>query len=203
MIAVAALAAGTAFAQEGANEYPAHKGKNWNCDGGGPPAWAQMDKRGRRPEGAVDPETMEQMRKIHSEIRDLAGAARLETDETRKADLVARLRAKLGEAADLMQAKQEKRLAQAEERLADLKAKIEYSKANREQMLDEQVQRVLAGEKPKRPEIFDRFPHAKGGMPPPPPPMEDDDIPPLMEDPDAPPPPPAEMPGDLPPPPGE
>lgn len=190
MIALAALAAGPAFAQEEGPDTPARKGKNWNRDGGGAPQWAQNDKRGHRPEGAVDPETMEQMRKLHSEIRDLAGAARLETDEARKADLVARLRAKLGEAADLMLVKQEKRLAQAEERLADLKAKIEYSKTNREKLLDEQVQRVLAGEKPQRPAAFDQFPHAKGGMPPPPP-MEDDELPPL-DDEDAPPPPPAE-----------
>ena len=73
---------------------------------------------------------------------------------------------------------------------ADLKAKIEYSKTNREKLLDEQVQRVLAGEKPQRPAAFDQFPHAKGGMPPPPP-MEDDELPPL-DDEDAPPPPPAE-----------
>ena len=190
MIALAALAAGPAFAQEEGPDTPARKGKNWNRDGGGAPQWVQNDKRNRRPEGPVDPETMEQMRKIHMEIRDLAGAARLETDEARKADLVARLRAKLGEAADLMLVKQEKRLAQAEERLADLKAKIEYSKTNREKLLDEQVQRVLAGEKPQRPAAFDQFPHAKGGMPPPPP-MEDDELPPL-DDEDAPPPPPAE-----------
>ena len=190
MIALAALAAGPAFAQEEGPDTPARKGKNWNRAGGGAPQWAQNDKRGKRPEGPVDPEAMEQMRKIHMEIRDLAGAARLETDEARKADLVARLRAKLGEAADLMLVKQEKRLAQAEERLADLKAKIEYSKTNREKLLDEQVQRVLAGEKPQRPAAFDQFPHAKGGMPPPPP-MEDDDLPPL-DDEDAPPPPPAE-----------
>ena len=190
MIALAALAAGPAFAQEEGPDTPARKGKNWNRAGGGAPQWAQNDKRGKRPEGPVDPEAMEQMRKIHMEIRDLAGAARLETDEARKADLVARLRAKLGEATDLMLVKQEKRLAQAEERLADLKAKIEYSKTNREKLLDEQVQRVLAGEKPQRPAAFDQFPHAKGGMPPPPP-MEDDELPPL-DDEDAPPPPPAE-----------
>lgn len=186
MIALAALAAGPAFAQEEGQDSPARKGKNWDRDGGGAPPWVQNDKRGRRPEGPVDPETMEQMRKIHSEIRDLAGAARLETDEARKADLVARLRTKLGEAADLMLAKQEKRLAQAEEKIAKLKEKIEYSKANREKLLDEQVQRVLSGEKPMRPEAFDRFPHAKGGMPPPPP-MVDDELPP-MDDEDAPPP---------------
>ena len=71
-------------------------------------------------------------------------------------------------------------------------------------MLDEQVQRVLSGEKPQRPDAFKRFPHAKGnlggeGFGPgdemPPPPEGADEL--------APPPPPEEIPGDLPPPPAE
>ena len=35
MIALAALAAGPAFAQEEGPDTPARKGKNWNRDGGG------------------------------------------------------------------------------------------------------------------------------------------------------------------------
>lgn len=209
LMTVAALAAGVACAQDDASEMnPPPAGA---CDMSGPHHGGgqmgmrgneKMGMRGDRPAGPMDDETMQSMRAIHEEIRDLAGAARIETDEAKKAEIVARLRAKLGEVADLIQAKQEQRLAQAEERLGGLKERIEYAKAHREEMLDEQLQRVLAGERPGRPDAFKRFPHAKGGMrgqgfgpggemPPPPADMPDDM------------PPPEEMPGDLPPPPAE
>ena len=204
LMTVAALAAGVACAQNAGDDNAGNPpGKTWGREGGRG-GWNQMDKRGERPSGPVDAETMQKMRAAHEEIRDLAGAARIETDEAKKAEIVARLRAKLGEVADLMQAKQEQRLTQAEERLAGLKERIEYAKTHREEMLDEQVQRVLSGEKPQRPDAFKRFPHAKGnlggeGFGPgdemPPPPEGADEL--------APPPPPEEIPGDLPPPPAE
>ena len=206
LMTVAALAAGAACAQNaGGDNSGCPAGKKWDRESGRA-GWNQMDKRGDRPDGPVDAETMQKMRAIHEEIRDLAGAARVETDEAKKAEIVARLRAKLGEVADLMQAKQEQRLAQAEERLAGLKERIEYAKTHREEMLDEQVQRVLSGEKPQRPDAFKQFPHAKGGMRgdrgdwnrdemAPPPGAEGAD--------ELAPPPPEEMPDDLPPPPAE
>ena len=201
LMTVAALAAGVACAQSaGDDNAGSPPGKAWGR-AGGRGGWNQADKRGERPAGPMDPETMQAMRAHHEEIRDLAGAARIETDEAKKAEIVARLRAKLGEVADLMQAKQEQRLAQAEERLAGLKERIEYAKTHRDEMLDEQVQRVLSGERPQRPEAFKRFPHAKGaqrgpgfgpgGEMPPPEGMPEDM------------PPPEEMPDDLPPPPAE
>ena len=193
MIAVAALAAGSAFAQEGDGSPRGKKAWKHN-DGGGQQGWSQADKRGGkdRPGGPLDPAEMEQMRAEHEAIRDLAGAVRLETDPAQKAALVDQLRAKLGVVADLMQAKQEKRLAQAEERLAGLKEKIEYGKTHRAELIEEQVQRILSGERPKRPAAFDKFPNAKRGMPESgpegemPPPPEDEDMPGNM------PPPPAE-----------
>ena len=201
LMTVAALAAGVACAQNAGDDNsgcPAGKAQGREGGHGG---WNQTDKRGDRFNGPVDAETMQKMRATHEEIRDLAGAARIETDEAKKAEIVARLRAKLGEVADLMQAKQEQRLAQAEERLAGLKERIEYAKTHRDEMLDEQVQRVLSGERPQRPEAFKRFPHAKGaqrgpgfgpgGEMPPPEGMPEDM------------PPPEEMPDDLPPPPAE
>ena len=202
LMTVAALAAGVACAQSaGDDNAGSPPGKAWGREGGRG-GWNQADKRGERPAGPMDPETMQAMRAHHEEIRDLAGAARIETDEAKKAEIVARLRAKLGEVADLMQAKQEQRLAQAEERLAGLKERIEYAKAHREEMLDEQVQRVLSGERPQRPEAFKRFPHAKGGKhgqgfgP-------DDDMPPPEGADELAPPPPEDMPDDMPPPPAE
>ena len=202
LMTVAALAAGVACAQNaGDDNAGSPPGMAWAREGGRG-GWNQADKRGERPAGPMDPETMQAMRAHHEEIRDLAGAARIETDETKKAEIVARLRAKLGEVADLMQAKQEQRLAQAEERLGGLKERIEYAKTHREEMLDEQVQRVLSGERPQRPEAFKRFPHAKGGKhgqgfgP-------DDDMPPPEGADELAPPPPEDMPDDMPPPPAE
>ena len=202
LMTVAALAAGVACAQNAGDDNsgcPAGKAQGREGGHGG---WNQTDKRGDRFNGPVDAETMQKMRATHEEIRDLAGAARIETDEAKKAEIVARLRAKLGEVADLMQAKQEQRLAQAEERLGGLKERIEYAKTHREEMLDEQVQRVLSGERPQRPEAFKRFPHAKGGKhgqgfgP-------DDDMPPPEGADELAPPPPEDMPDDMPPPPAE
>ena len=202
LMTVAALAAGVACAQSAGGDNagcPAGKSRNREGGHGG---WNQTDKRGDRFNGPVDAETMQKMRATHEEIRDLAGAARIETDEAKKAEIVARLRAKLGEVADLMQVKQEQRLAQAEERLAGLKERIDYAKTHREEMLDEQVQRVLSGERPQRPEAFKRFPHAKGGMGGP-----DfgpgDDMPPPPEGADELAPPPEDMPEGMPPPPAE
>lgn len=185
MIAIAALAAGSAFAQEGNNtEQGNPQGKKaWNRSGG-KQAWSQRDERGNsdRERGGkqawsqdkrggqedsggpmMDPAMREQMRADHKAIRELGDAARAETDAAKKAELVVQLRAKLVEVADRMQANQEKRLAQAEERLSGLKAKIEEAKANRATLIDEQVQRILSGERPQRPERFNDFPNAKGG----------------------------------------
>jgi len=191
MIAMAALVAGSAFAQEGESKPDCSKGKAWNREDGGQDRWSQMDKRGERPHGPMDPEMMEQMRANHKAIKELGDAARAETDPAKKAEIVSQLRAKLGEVADLMQKKREERLTQAEGRLAELKAKIEDSKTNRDKLIEEQVERVLAGERPMRPEAFDRFPNAKGGMP--------------GHGPDCGrmPPPPEDMPEDMPPPPAE
>jgi len=225
---MAALAAGTAFAEEGNDEQENSHGKAWNHGGGDQQGWQDRkdgdqdrgngdrqewgqdrrggqdrdrgdqqgwDKRGGkdRPHGPMDPAMMEQMKADHKEIKALGEAARSVTNEAAKAEIVAQLRAKLAEVADRMQAHQEQRLAQAEEHLASLKAKIEDSKTNRDKLIEEQVQRVLSGEKPQRPDRFNDFPNAKGGMPgrgpecgmpPPPPPGED-------------------MPGEVPPPPAE
>jgi hypothetical protein len=186
----AALAAGTALAQHGDGYGQKQKrgGPDRERPGGGRPAWSQMDNRGgERPGGPMSDEMREKMRAEHQVIRDLAGAIRIETDETRKADLTAQLRTRLGDVADRMQKHQEERLAQAAEHLAGLQERIEYAKTHRDELIEEQLQNILSGKGPQRPAAFDRFPHAKGGpggpggrRTPPPPPGEgpDDDLPP-------------------------
>lgn len=193
---IAAMAAGTAFAQEGEGDSQHPKGRAWDRDGGGKPGWEQMDKRGgpERPGGMMSPEMRAQMKADHEAIRDLVGAYRLETDEAKKAELVAQIRVKLGGMADRMQTVQEQRIVQAEERLAALKQKIEEAKANRDARIEEQVQNVLSGKRPERPDRFKDFPQAKGGRGgrgghgeeemAPPPPEEDmpEDMPPPPEE---------------------
>ncbi len=205
LIAIAALAAGTASAQRGG-------GNPADCDGTGPGPMAGKAMRGpenRGPGrdargGPVSDEMRAEMRAEHQAIRDLVGAARVETDETRKAELVEQIRAKLGAVADRMQAHQEERLAQAEERFTALKERIEDARERRDEIIEDQIQRLLAGERPERPAAFDDFPYAKGGRanrdgrpdrgprgmrPPPPPPEEPhpgdimpDDVPPPPEE---------------------
>lgn len=217
MLLAAALAAGSALAQQ--DESPRSKGKACGDENRGKQAWGQKDWRGDRPGGPLSPEMMAQMRADHRVLRELGDAARAETDEAKKAERVAQLRAKLGEIADRMQAQREQRLAQAEERLAGLKGKIEYSKTNRDALIEEQIQRILSGERPPRPAAFDRYPQAKGGHGPgmgpgpcggmsPPPPPYDEDVgapPPGAESDEMAPLPDEDRPGDMPapPPPGE
>jgi hypothetical protein len=125
-----------------------------------------------RPGGPISPEMRAEIRAQHQAIRELGRAARNETDEAKKAELVQELRDKLADVADRIQQHQETRLAQAEEHLAELKERIEYARDHRDELIEEHLQNILAGKRPARAEAFDRFPNAKGGrgMPPPPPP---------------------------------
>ena len=167
-----------------------------------------------RPGGPMSPEMIRDMRAAHQAIRDLAQAARTETNETKKTEIVSQLRAKLVESADRMQAHQEERLAQAEQQLATLRERIQYAKDHRDELVDEQIEHLLSGSPMPRPDPFDKFPYGKGGrrgpggdgMPPPegfeggrPPPPPHGDF--IFDD-RPPPPPPGDDPfGDRPPPP--
>ena len=191
LIALAALAAGTAFAQEGAEDSQGRKGKEWNRDGQGRNRAERMLVRDKeRPGNPMTDEMRAELRAEHEAIRDLAGAIRIETDDAKKAALVDQLRVKLGEVADRMQAKQAERLVQAEQRLGELKERIEYAKTHRDELVEEHLQNILAGKRPPPHGGFKNFPNAKHGMP--------------ADGPDgeemAPPPPGEEMPEDMPPP---
>lgn len=190
MIAIAALAAGTACAQEGGEDSQGQKGKAWNRDGQGRNREERMLVRDKdRPGNPMTDEMRAELRAEHEAIRDLAGAIRIETDGAKKAALVDQLRVKLGEVADRMQAKQAERLVQAEQRLGELKERIEYAKTHRDELVEEHLQNILAGKRPPHPGGFKNFPNAKHGMPEDGP--EGDEM--------APPPPGDEMPDDMPP----
>lgn len=147
-------------------------------------------KRGGR-DGGMRKEMKAEMRAMHKDIKQMGKAIRDETDEAKKAELIADLRVKLNDIADQMQAKGEDRLAKAEQRLEKLKSKIEESKANRDEMIDEKIERIISGKgfNHQDTDAFKKHPYAKGGRggrgP------RDGSGPDCAEDDDAPPPPPA------------
>ena len=144
MLMIAALAAGTAFAEEGNGKRDGSKDKESGPDGGGKPACAQTCKSGGKDRsccGAVSSEAKKQMKADHKAIRKLGKAARAEKDEAKKTELVGQLRAKLGEVAD-------RRQAQIEACIAQMKARLEDGKANRDSRIEEQLQRILSKEEP-------------------------------------------------------
>ncbi|HQM23062.1 MAG TPA: hypothetical protein PK572_05425 [Kiritimatiellia bacterium] len=167
LTSLALLVASVAFAEKGSGRGEGKmRARAGDCPMAGTeqPRWGQNDpaEAGRYAGGPLDAETMQKMRGLHKAMRSLGEAARLETDEAKKAELVAQLRDKIGEAVDLAQASKEKRLAQAEERLAALKAQIESCKGDRDQLIEAQLQRILNNERPDTREPFKKFPHAKG-----------------------------------------
>ena len=93
-----ALAAGTAFAQDhGENARQVPPGMPGDREMGGPPMQGRQAMRGHQ---MMDPEMMAQMRADQQAIMKLGAAARAETNETQKAEIVAQIRAKFAEAAD-------------------------------------------------------------------------------------------------------
>jgi len=128
----------------------------------GKQSWGERGGRGRH---GMNKEMRAKMKAMHKDIKQMGKAIRDETDEAKKAELTADLRVKLNEIADKMQATGEERLAKAEQRLEKLKSKIEESKTNREAMIDEKIERIIAGKGPKHQdtEAFRNHPFAKGG----------------------------------------
>jgi CRISPR/Cas system CSM-associated protein Csm2 small subunit len=92
------------------------------------------------------PEQMAKMKAQREELMKLGEAARNETDPAQKEALVSQLRAKLTEVGDKMQAEGKKRLEHAEAELAKLKEKLAEAEQKKSARIEEQVQRILAGE---------------------------------------------------------
>lgn len=92
-------------------------------------------------------------------FRKLCKDVRNETDEAKKTELVEELRGKLGKMADEQCERQKARLADAEKRIAEQKARldaqvealramIDDAEAHRAEWIDEQVGCILSGERP-------------------------------------------------------
>lgn len=121
------------------------------------PHMQDREPAGERMRQHATPEQMERAKAQQEEVMKLGAAARAETDPAKKEILVGKLRVKLNEIADRMQQMHQKRLEEAGRDLSMLKERAAESQKNREQRIEEQIQRILAGEPPgpfgaKRPE---------------------------------------------------
>jgi hypothetical protein len=98
----------------------------------------------KRPQ--LTPEQMEKMKAQHEELMKMGEAARNEIDPAKKEILVGQLRTKLTEIADKMQVEAKKRLDQAEKELPKLRERMADAEKNKTTRIEEQVQRILAGQ---------------------------------------------------------
>ncbi len=122
---------------------------------------AQMQQRegaGDGPRLQMNPQQMEKMKAQREEIMKLGEAARNEPDPAKKEMLISQLRAKLTEGADQRLATQKKRIEQAEREMPKLREKLADAESNKTARIEEQIQRILAGEplpgpEGKRPEL--------------------------------------------------
>lgn len=128
-------------------------------EGGEPCGKPPRGMAGDAPDRGGPPEMTAERRAKFEAFRQLRHDVRAETDEAKKAELVERLRAALGEMADEQNAMQKERLAAAEKRIAvqkarldaqvgELKAMIEDAEAHRGEWIEEQVRLILSGERP-------------------------------------------------------
>lgn len=136
--------------------------------------------RMQRPEGKgdwktqMDPERREKMKAHHDEVMKLGAAIRNETDPAKKEALTAQLRAKVTEMVDQMLADQAKRLEQAEKEMPKLRERLADAQKNKDTRIEEHVQQIISGEKPKGPggdePRFEKFRKERknGDVPPPP-----------------------------------
>ncbi len=189
-IPVLALAAATAYAQadfpgEGPDGMPPPGGPEGRpvLDCGMPPPPPPMRgphgcpemqpppcaREGFRAEREFKGPTEEQ-RAEFAAFRKLCKEVRTETDEAKKAELVESLRAKLGEMADHQRDANQARLAAAEKRIEEQKARLDRQvealrgmiaegESNRDEWIESQVQAILSGERPPM-----RHPHHGKGM---------------------------------------
>lgn len=159
LILIAGLTAGTASAafwpfgnkDEKAEEQPPvleesqHRKERPRRPGGG-------EERRRSRLSPEQAKRFQQMRNTHREIMEIGKAARNETDPVKQEELVGQLRDKLNQVADKMQKMHEKRLKQAEQEIGRLRERAKEMSANRDERIEEQIQKILAGERLGPPE---------------------------------------------------
>lgn len=99
-----------------------------------------------------DSQQMEKMKAQHEELRKLGEAARNETNPAEKEKRIDELRKKLTAVTDQILTEQKKRLDKAEKELIKQKARLAEAEQNKATRVEEQLQRILAGERIGRPE---------------------------------------------------
>lgn len=130
----------------------------------------QREGAGEKSRPQVNPEQAAKIKAQRDEIMKIGEAARNETDPAKKEELIGQLRVKLTEAADKIQAEMKKRLDQAEKELPKLRERMADAEKNKTARIEEQLQRILAGEpfkgpEGKHPELPAEGKHKKGPKP--------------------------------------
>ena len=112
----------------------------------------QREGAGDRQRPKMNPQQLEKMKAQHKALMKLGEAARTETDPVKKEALIAELRVKLTEVSDKIQEEAKKRLERVGKEMKNLEKRIADYDANKSVRIEEQVQRILAGEPLKGPE---------------------------------------------------
>jgi len=105
---------------------------------------------GQRPK--MSDEKQAEMKAEREATHKLADAARNEADPVKKAALVDQLRAKVTEGAEKRNAEFSKRLEKAEQGVTKMKERLAKAEKEKEQKIEEHIQKLLSGEKPQHPE---------------------------------------------------
>ena len=114
-----------------------------------PPQGAREGMQRKR--SKISEEQRAKMKANFQEMQKLVDAARAEADPAKKAVLVDQLRAKLTEGAERMHAGFNERLKRAEVEVEKMKQRLAEEVKNKDKKVEEQLRRLLAGEKFKRP----------------------------------------------------
>jgi hypothetical protein len=93
-----------------------------------------------------------EMKAHHNELKSLTAAAQSETDPAKKEALIEQIRTKMTAGAEKMQEEYRKRLERAEQGVEKMKQRLADAEKNRDQRIEENIKRLLSGEKMERPD---------------------------------------------------
>lgn len=157
-VLMSSFAAGFAVAEDNSPWWKLGKGNKDSVETPAP----EQPKPARPMEGRSDMKKQQQRRgqmtqeqrgkmKAHFQaVQTLADQARNEVDPVKKEELIAQLRAKLTDGAEKMQNEFRKRLEVAEVEVKKMKKRLAEQEKGLEKRVEEQLQRLLSGEKPSR-----------------------------------------------------
>jgi len=129
----------------------------------GKPGRVERRDEHRRPR--LSEKQRETIKARREKIKNLAEAARAETDPAKKAELTETLRSELTEAAKKVQARFRERIEKVEKDLETMKARLEKAETQMDQRVEEKLQKILAGEQPGRRDDSSKKRRSKGYLP--------------------------------------